>query len=342
MDAGFHVAVAAEHDKHALSTYQHNMAIRQTPPPTLIPGDLREANIPAAFNDRSPGDECHLLIGGPPCQGFSTHRLNDAGVKDKRNSLLITYFEIMNQLKPWYFVVENVPGMLWQRHRDYLTLFYDLADKAGYDLRDPVVLDARDYGVPQRRKRVFILGQRRDRPAALAWPPASTHCASGNAPTVGKKPWVSCRSAFTAPPTDDENNVHMNHGTELVDAFKRTPRDGGSRKDSGRVLPCHKDHDGHKDVYGRIDRNCPAPTMTTACINPSKGRFVHPFEHHGITLRQAARIQTFPDNFVFHGGLTAGGRQIGNAVPVKMAEALLRPLFTAITGTQAWHHQAAA
>jgi DNA (cytosine-5)-methyltransferase 1 len=116
----------------------------------------------------------------------------------------------------------------------------------------------------------------------------------------------------------------MNHGPELIAAFKRTPANGGSRRDSGRVLACHVDHDGHKDVYGRIDPSKPAPTMTTACINPSKGRFVHPVLHHGITARQAARIQTFPDDYIFVGGLMAAGKQIGNAVPVALGEVLIR------------------
>ena len=102
----------------------------------------------------------------------------------------------------------------------------------------------------------------------------------------------------------------------------------GSRRDSGRVLPCHESHDGHKDVYGRIDPDLPAPTMTTACINPSKGRFVHPTEDHGITARQAARIQTFPDSVVFSGGLMAAGKQIGNAIPMKLGVLLLSHIKT--------------
>jgi DNA (cytosine-5)-methyltransferase 1 len=122
----------------------------------------------------------------------------------------------------------------------------------------------------------------------------------------------------------------MKHSDELIEAFKRTPINGGSRKDSGRILPCHKDHRGHNDVYGRIDPDVPAPTMTTACINPSKGRFVHPTEHHGITLRQAARIQSFPEWYVFEGGLMAGGAQVGNAVPVGLATELLVPLKKAV------------
>lgn len=116
----------------------------------------------------------------------------------------------------------------------------------------------------------------------------------------------------------------MNHSQELIDVFMRTPINGGSRKDSGRILPCHGKHDGHKDVYGRIDPSVPGPTMTTACINPSKGRFVHPIENHGITLRQAARFQTFPDDYIFKGGLIAAGVQIGNAVPVLLGEVLLK------------------
>ncbi|WP_211103929.1 DNA cytosine methyltransferase [Skermanella pratensis] len=115
----------------------------------------------------------------------------------------------------------------------------------------------------------------------------------------------------------------MRHGQALTDAFATTPHNGGSRHESNRILDCHKNHDGHADVYGRINPANPAPTMTTACINPSKGRFVHPTLNHGITVRQSARIQTLPDDFVFAGGLRAAGQQIGNAVPVALAKLLV-------------------
>jgi DNA (cytosine-5)-methyltransferase 1 len=118
----------------------------------------------------------------------------------------------------------------------------------------------------------------------------------------------------------------MSNSAELIETFRSTPPNGGSRHQSNRVLACHAEHDGHRDVYGRIDPSKPSPTMTTACINPSKGRFVHPTEHHGITARQAARLQTFPDDFVFEGGLMAAGMQIGNAVPVQLARSLCEHL----------------
>mgnify|MGYP001053725529 FL=1 len=139
-------------------------------------------------------------------------------------------------------------------------------------------------------------------------------------------PWRSCAHVFAPAEPDDLNDVHMRHSEELIEAFRRTPLNGGSRRESGRLLACHVDHDGHKDVYGRMDPSQPAPTMTTACINPSKGRFVHPTQHHGITARQAARIQTFPEDFTFSGGLMAAGVQIGNAVPVELGEQLIRYL----------------
>ena len=128
----------------------------------------------------------------------------------------------------------------------------------------------------------------------------------------------------------DPNNVHINHSAELVEVFRKTPKNGGSRADSGRVLPCHEDHDGHRDVYGRIRLDQPGPTMTTACINPSKGRFLHPTQNHGITARHAARFQGFPDSFIFEGGLFAAARQIGNAVPRQLGRPVLRVLKKAL------------
>jgi DNA (cytosine-5)-methyltransferase 1 len=223
--------------------------------------------------------------------------------------------------------------MLWDRHASTLRRFYEEGSAAGYTIREPVVIDARDFGVPQRRKRVFILGVRSKLGARdLTWPPRSTHgteAARMSDPQL--TPWQHCGDAFRPATPGDPNDVHMRHGPELIAAFARTPHNGGSRRDSGRVLECHRQHDGHKDVYGRIDSNTPAPTMTTACINPSKGRFVHPTKDHGITAREAARIQTFPDSFVFVGGLMAAGIQIGNAVPVKLGQALVEHLIPALT-----------
>jgi DNA (cytosine-5)-methyltransferase 1 len=330
--AGVKVTAAVEINNHACDTYQANI-IKQSKNTKLYnsdilkldPQDVRKLHFP-------PEKPCDIVLGGPPCQGFSTHRINDAGVNDPRNALVLRYFEFVAELMPKVFLMENVPGILWPRHKSFLENFYQEGQKAGYHVFAPVTIDARNYGVPQRRKRVFILGHRLGADFSIEWPPSPTHCDPDILePGEKLKPWVPAKAVFDAEPlVDDPNDVHMRHSTHLIAAFEATPPNGGSRKDSGRILDCHANHDGHGDVYGRIDPSKPAPTMTTACINPSKGRFVHPTEHHGITVRQAARFQTFPDDFVFHGGLMASGEQIGNAVPVKLGEIILKHIKSAL------------
>lgn len=324
LDLDIDVRVAVELDKHACATYRHNLVSDRETPARLFEGDIRDLELTEVCGCFSAEVPCDIVMGGPPCQGFSVHRINNAGVSDPRNELIHRYFDVVAALKPKAFILENVPGILWDRHAEYLDLFYESAAEAGYKLQAPTLLDARDYGVPQRRKRVFIAGVASEMADLADWPPKPTHCDPSKRETDSAlKTWVPSSTAFHGAPSGDENNVHMRHAPALVKAFKDTPPNGGSRHQSGRLLRCHVDHDGHKDVYGRIDSRKPAPTMTTACINPSKGRFVHPTQHHGITARQAARLQTFPDDYVFKGGIMAAGKQIGNAVPVLLGRAIL-------------------
>ncbi|MEN5042572.1 DNA cytosine methyltransferase [Pseudomonas koreensis] len=326
-NVGINIVAAVELNSKACETYAHN-SLRLGGPTIYEKNLLSLSPEVLKVNHFSNGKECDILLGGPPCQGFSVHRIKDAGVDDPRNKLLLRYFEYVKHLQAKVFLMENVPGLLWPRHKPFLDALYRQGKKAGYQLHKPIVIDARDYGVPQRRKRVFVLGIRKDIKLDIVWPPQPTHgdakACSANSDLL---PWAPASAVFSKPlSSEDENNRHMNHSQELIEVFKKTPINGGSRKDSGRILPCHGKHDGHTDVYGRIDPSEPGPTMTTACINPSKGRFVHPTEPHGITLRHAARFQTFPEDFVFKGGLIAAGVQIGNAVPVLLGEALLKAI----------------
>lgn len=333
--AGLRVRLAVENNKHAVATYRANLG-RGPDSPRIANEDITGLNADELFREVFADERCDLILGGPPCQGFSAHRINNAGVGDKRNDLIHTYFAFVRAFRPTAFLMENVPGMLWDRHADALERFYLEGALAGYDVHEPVVVDARNFGIPQRRKRVFILGVRADVDAVdLAWPPPATHGdAAARERDASLKPWVDCSLVFRPAAAQDANDVHMSHGPVLKAAFAKTPHNGGSRSASGRVLACHRDHDGHKDVYGRIDPRQPAPTMTTACINPSKGRFVHPTEDHGITARQAARIQTFPEDFAFEGGLMAAGQQIGNAVPPDLGRQLIAQLLPLLTSAR--------
>jgi DNA (cytosine-5)-methyltransferase 1 len=332
--AGVDIVAAVEKNRNACATYRTNLIQSGRIPARLFEEDILQLDPAKVMRELglAPG-ECDILLGGPPCQGFSSHRLKDAGVDDPRNALLIRYFDFVRVLRPLFFLVENVPGMLWDRHRDYVEAFYYLAAENGYALPRPFILNARDYGVPQNRKRVFLFGTDQRSGVTVDWPPPPTFFspdAVGAETVATARVWRNAAVVFSLPaPVGDSNDIHMNHGPTLTAAFAQTPLNGGSRFASGRTLACHISHSGHYDVYGRINPDAPGPTMTTACINPSKGRFVHPTEPHGITLRQAARFQTFPDWFTFQGGLMSGGEQVGNAVPVDMAEALVAPLAAA-------------
>lgn len=324
-DAGFRVVAAIEKDANACKTYRANL-INKNDRTVLYEEDILELEPQQVFAAHFGNESiCDVVLGGPPCQGFSTHRIKDAGVDDPRNKLVLRYFEYVAALRPKVFLMENVPGILWPRHEKFLKAFYAAGKKAGYKIEKAVMLDARNYGVPQRRRRVFILGVRKDVKFDANWPPPPTHgseAAQVDDPNL--LPWVPASKVFSRRVLKtDLNGNHMNHSEKIVEVLKSTPINGGSRHQSNRILPCHEEHSGHKDVYGRIDPKVPGPTMTTACINPSKGRFVHPTRDHGITVRHAARFQTFPEYFIFHGGLIASGQQIGNAVPVLLGHVLL-------------------
>ncbi|WP_122612012.1 DNA cytosine methyltransferase [Pseudomonas atacamensis] len=328
--AGVDIVGALEINKKAALTYSKNIKRFNGKSVPIINGDILpiEPSEALASWELTEG-ECDIIIGGPPCQGFSSHRIKDSGVDDPRNMLLCRYFDYVKKIRPRVFLVENVPGLLWPRHSTYLKKFYDMGESAEYELYPPVILNACDFGVPQNRRRVFILGVDKSRPINIVWPPQATHVSPSLSEESrnGRPLWKNAGEVFYSASENDPNNINMNHSEQLIELFKRTPINGGSRSDSGRVLKCHEGYSGHSDVYGRIDPSKPGPTMTTACINPSKGRFVHPIENHGITLRQAARLQTFPEDFFFEGGLIAGGEQIGNAVPVLLAEAILNNII---------------
>lgn len=332
--AGFEICAAVENDRHASRTYINGVKNRTAREIKFFQNDIMELSPHSLLTDSGlVTGRCDLLLGGPPCQGFSSHRLGSAGIDDPRNALLLRYFEYIAAVRPHAFLLENVPGILQPKHASYLQSFLRIADEHDYEVYGPSLLNARDFGVPQNRKRIFVLGCDRNRPVNfLNWPPVPTHHDPKRRKAHGPvRPYRTASDAFRPLVRNgDPNDVHMRHGDALIEVFRSTPANGGSRAQSNRVLPCHEAHGGHKDVYGRIDPSRPSPTMTTACINPSKGRFVHPTEHHGITARQAARLQTFPDDFDFEGGLMAAGIQIGNAVPVVLAEVLCQSIRSSL------------
>lgn len=365
IEAGVEVIAAVEFDKSAAETYRKNFTDGKK---RKI--ELRSGPEAGDINNISPRElrqtlglergELDIILGGPPCQGFSSHRIKNAGVDDPRNDLLLKYFEFVNEFQPKFFLVENVTGLLWKRHEKHLKQFISLAQNNHYILKFNNVINAVDYGVPQNRKRVFIFGIHEDLDnSKIEFPPKPTHFSPG----LGKEPcWIPASSVFEPIPIDikkryideyfvskcnlseeegynilnnlpagepvAENEIFMQPTSKLIERFMDTPLNG-SRIDAGakHLLKCHANgYEGHKDVYGRIMIHKPSNTITTGCNNPSKGRFVHPWKNHGITLRHAARLQTFPDWFEFTGSSTHQAKQIGNAVPPKLGKILINSI----------------
>ena len=300
--AGFSVIGAIELNSLAAETYRANH-----PSTRLWECDIRDLAVSAvSANLGLNKGELDLLAGCPPCQGFSTMRtLNGIReIVDPRNDLIFEFLRFIKELKPKAVMMENVPGLA----RDYRFIQFcrELGDMGyAYDFR---IFDAAAFGVPQRRTRIVLLGGTFG-PISFA-PPDEKRYTVRNAiyplPHVGES-------------GDPLHDLAENRSKRIIEMIKRIPKDGGSRSSLGidGQLKCHKKCNGFKDVYGRMSWDKPAPTITGGCVNPSKGRFLHPEQDRAITLREAALLQTFPLDYYFsmRRGKMPAAELIGNALP---------------------------
>lgn len=340
--AGFEVAAAVEVDPTAASTYSINH-----PEVSMIREDIGavdpETLVEASGLNRG---ECAAVIGCPPCQGFSTHRLRGAGVGDSRNYLILVFAEMIESLLPAFFVFENVPGLLRRMDSPWLVAKERLTAR-GYRIVEGIV-DAADYGVPQRRKRLTSMGCRLP-DVAVSLPPA-THAKQRD--LWYRVPWRSVRDAIgdLEPLANGERSASdplhcaSRHDEASLRRFAMIPQDGGSRGSlpADLQLACHRTHDGHRDVYGRLWWDRPAGTITGGCTQPSKGRFLHPEQDRGLTLREAARLQGFPDQYKFEGSKQQMALQIGNALPPRLGYALASVVKAALAHAASPHKEMVA
>ncbi len=176
------------------------------------------------------------------------------------------------------------------------------------------VLDAADYGVPQRRRRLVAVALRSDVPEEFRFPPPRPRTSVRNA--IGDLPPLQAGQRDPA----DPNHAARRLGERTLRLIRAVPKDGGSRKDvpTSLWLRCHRDRRGHEDVFGRLRWDDVAPTITSGCTDPTKGRYMHPDQDRAITPREAACLQSFPRDYVFEGTAVQVSRQIGNAFPPRL------------------------
>lgn len=301
IDAGFRVIAAVEIDDYASRVYRANH--RNV---TLIQDDIRKVD-PKLIEKMLNGEPLHLLAGCPPCQGFSSIRRRNKkkAVKDPRNNLINEYLRFVEVLRPINIMLENVPGI--ENYSQFKKVVRKLKE-LGYSPRYKVV-DVSHYGVPQRRKRLVLLGSLLKK---LEIP-------DGNEKMVTVRQVIGNLESIDVT-SDPLHKVFPKHTDKVKERIALIPPDGGSRKDLPKehTLPCHqKKGVGFNDVYGRLRWDDVSSTITGGCLNPSKGRFLHPVENRCITAREAALLQTFPKHYFFDTDIPISSLalMIGNALP---------------------------
>ena len=299
--ADFKTQIAFEIDEIASKAYCLNH-----PHTTVITKDIRNVSI-AEIKKKLNGKQIHLLAGCPPCQGFSSmRRLNKKGsVRDMRNSLIMEYVRVVEKLLPFTIMMENVAGLAdYHLFKSALKIFNSL----GYYI-DWKIVNVKDYGVPQSRERLVLVGSRLGE-IKVANP-------TNNKKTVRQ---VIGNLALPEHTLDPIHKIFPIHTPEVQKRIELTPKNGGSRKDLPKeyTLKCHQGENiGFNDVYGRLRWDDYSTTITGGCLNPSKGRFLHPEQNRNISAREAAMLQSFPMDYKFPTDIPKDklALMIGNALP---------------------------
>jgi DNA (cytosine-5)-methyltransferase 1 len=315
--AGFRPVAAVEIDGDAADAYQGNVGLRP------VVDDIRHVDGESLL--KSAGlkvGECTLLFGCPPCQSFTILRRGARLTKTDRarNALPREYVRLVEEIRPRHLAFENVPGMVEGRWRPQFDQLLSELTRVGYR-HVWRVMDAAEFGVPQHRRRVLVVASR----VAVPRLPEATHSDdddSGLLPPATVRSAIGALRPLSAGEQDSADPYHRarRHSDVALRRLHAVP-EGGGRKDlpSDLQLACHKDHDGHYDIYGRMWWDRPAPTLTSGCTNVTRGRFGHPEQHRAITLREAMTLQTFPETAVLRGTGEAMALQVGNAVPPLLA-----------------------
>lgn len=326
MVRGISTEVALDFEQQAIDTFKKNFKNA-----VCVCGDIRDEDIKSRVVKACKDRKVNMIIGGPPCQGFSLKGKN-LGLKDPRNFLFLEYVDMVKRIKPEVFIVENVKNMVSSGEGYFIKQIYNEFEKLGYTLNHGI-LCAYDFGVPQTRERTIIIGTLN--PKGITLP---TKC-SKNKTTV--RDAISDLAYLESGQGSDEsdyindpqsayqkllrgrckklyNHKATSHKQIAIDKLKLIPAEGDKSSlpknmHGNQIFSC---------TWGRLKWDEPSPTIDTRFDTPSNGRNSHPVLNRAITPREAARIQSFPDKFVFYGCKTSICKQIGNAVPPLMAKAI--------------------
>lgn len=348
--AGFQTAVCIEYDRDCRETLRYNRpewtliesdtCFRQGHLTKRIPGDIRSISVEECLEiGNLKKGEAALVVGGAPCQPFSNIG-KKLGINDEKNGdLFLEFVRFVRESEPSGFIFENVTGITQSKHSNVIEYMLQQFKGLGYHITYGI-LNSADYGVPQKRRRFFMIGSK----LSEVMLPTPTHfkdlvsynqfCNEGeykDMPTF--KQWVSVVDAFSELPKNYKTRSDyavMNISDEVKRRMKLIPQGKNFKVLPDELRPdCWKSgkHQGN-DTFGRMIAENPSHTIRTAAYNPAKGMYIHPFENRGLDLIELAKLQSFPIEWHFkvHGKtkmtLVSGGKQIGNAVPVLLAKSI--------------------
>lgn len=316
---GFEVEFAIEYDKDIAKSYQLNH-----PKTKVYDEDISTINLNELKNNHQNID---VIVGGPPCQGFS-QKGKRLSINDERNFYFRKFIETVEVFRPKYFVLENVPNILTTANGFFKKEIINGFEKLGYKV-NAKTLNASDFGVPQNRKRAFFIGALNGN--LINFPNAN------NEKTTIKEaiydlPFIESGEGedffeYEKQPNSDYqkklrkgskgifNHKSTNHSKVVIERLKLIPKGKGKE-----VLPPeHRTKSIYSGTWSRLLEDDIAATITTRFDTPSSGLFTHPVLNRCLTVREAARIQSFSDNFIFYGSKTIQMKQVGNAVPPMLA-----------------------
>lgn len=332
--AGFETVLANEFEQSIATSYQLNH-----PSTEMVVGDIRELDLNEVFGPlRSIVD---VIIGGPPCQGFS-QKGSRKTIHDERNFLFREFVEVVRLVRPRYFVMENVPNLLTNENGLFKSELISLFESLGYST-SAEVLSATDFGVPQNRRRAVIIGKldgkapevrRSGYTPATVWDAISdlAYLESGEGTIESlyqKAPRTSLQTELRYGSKKLFNHVATKHSDLALERMSLIPPNC-----TQKTLPEeHRTKSIYSGTWTRLDSAGVAPTITTRFDTPSSGQFTHPYLNRALTVREAARLQTFPDTFKFVGTKMSQMKQVGNAVPPKLARAVASAIMSDIKGS---------
>lgn len=323
---GITTVVALDFEPKAIDTFQRNF-----PNTKCICGSITEEIVKQEIITASKQLGVNMIVGGPPCQGFSL-KGKKLGLKDPRNFLFLEYVDLVRRIQPEVFVIENVKALVATENHYFINQIYSEFEKLGYGLNHDI-LNASHFGVPQTRERTIIIGVKGSRietmPSGSAKQRTTVRDAisdlsylnSGEGSDVSEY-IIPAESDYQKMLRGNSNKLHnhkaTNHSKVALDKLKMIPPEGDKSSLPSELIGKQK----FATTWGRLSWDKPSPTIDTRFDTPSNGTNSHPYLHRSITPREAARIQSFPDSFVFYGNKCAICKQIGNAVPPLLAKAI--------------------